>query len=158
MKKRKTLIIVLTILNLMLFIGGIIGLVGTSKNNKIINSIDREFAYQESGNGEVNLTLPSGKNVALQFGKTAVKIIDSSVISDRENNLYIILFVRDYAGRHGIDITRTNSDLLGEYRLHTYLFRLGYKQPQTKDADLEYGQDRRWYVRFAGTIIGWFGI
>lgn len=156
MKKRKIIVIVLTILNVILFTGGIVGAICTSKNNKIINSTNREFSYYEQDN-EIELALDNNEKVKLKFGNNAVKVIDSSKIS-KENSLYIISFISSYAEQNGIELSRTNVNLMGEYRLHTYLYKVGYKVNQTKDADLEYTQDDRWYVRFVSEIIGWLGI
>ncbi len=156
MKKRHIKIIVF-LCAVLCFIG-IVGLIGTSINNKIINSIDREFCYCEKENGEIELRLPDNGTVSLSFNNKAVKIKDSSKINDRRSILYIILFINSYAKDNDYGIERTTVDLIGEYRLHTHLYNIGYNTASTKDADLDYEKDERWYVRIASKIIGWLGI
>ena len=78
--------------------------------------------------------------------------------TDKPDLIKIIRFIRYYCERHEVEITRSNSDLWGEMRLHTVLYDVGYKRAQTGNANIEFEKDERWYVGVAGSILGWIGI
>ena len=144
---------VLTIINVVMLIISILCLIGTSINNKIINSIDREFTYRKE-NGKTVLEL-EGTEVILQFGKESVKVINSHEINNRETQLQTVLFIRK---RLVEQMPRQTTDLIGEFRLHNALYRLGIKRQQTGESDLDYIKDNRWYVDVLSKILGRMGI
>ena len=63
MRKHK---IVLTVVNIIIFILSVMSLIGTAKNNKKINEVAENFVYGEE-NGNVSLTLTSGKKIRIRF-------------------------------------------------------------------------------------------
>lgn len=144
-------------LHLLIFMVSLTCLIGTSKNNKIINSIGYEFTYSEAENGRVRLTLNTGKEITLQFGKESVKVVHSFAASRKEEGLFLAVFIRSYASENGYSVKRTVTELYGEYRLHNVLYRLGIAQEQTADSDLDYEKDKRWYVNGLSKLIGWIG-
>lgn len=149
--------VVLTAINILLFIGSIFSLIGTSKNNKIINSFCRDFNYREEGKGEILLTLRSGKEMNLRFEKSSVKVVGAYGASGREESLYIVKFIYVYAEENDYEIPRAKTEMYGEYRLHNILYGLGYKRGQTADSDLDYEKDKRWYVNAVSKILGFTG-
>ena len=151
MSKRS--ITILTIINVVMFVLSILCLIGTSINNKIVNSVDLNFKYREE-NGKTVLELEE-KEVVLQFGKDSVKVLSSHEIKDRETQLQTVLFIRKYLSEQ---TPRQTTDLLGEFRLHNALYRLGIKRDQTGESDLDYIKDKRWYVDVASKILGFTGI
>jgi len=155
--RRKWWLIVLITLNAMLFILGLASLIGTNKNNKIINSIGCEFAYSEAENGRVELTLDTEKKVVLQFGKESVKVVNSYTAKSRKESLFLAVFIRSYASENGYSVTRKVTELYGEYRLHNVLYGLGVAKEHTADSDLDYEKDSRWYINAIGNFIGWMG-
>lgn len=155
---RKKIMILLIILNVFLLIVSILCLIGTCKNDMLINTASSEYTYCESENGRVVLTLETGEEVTLQFGKNAVKVFDSYAKSSRKEALTIVMFARNYASKKGYDMPRKNTELYGEYRLHAFLYELGIERQHTADSDLDYIQDRRWYINIASKVIGWMGI
>lgn len=155
--KRKHWALVLTVISILLFIGSMICLIGTSRNNAIINSIG-EFTYEEAANGEVVLILADNKKITMQFGQTSVKVVDSYTAKSREESLTVALFIRKIASENGYAVTRKNTEIYGEYRLHNILYGLGVLREKTADSDLEYGEDSRWYVNAMSKFIGWIGI
>ncbi len=156
MKRRKTLFVI-TVLNIALFVLSMFCLIGTAKNNRDINSIRGEFSYEELENGQVILYPSNGKGVMLSFGKNSVRVENSYEIKDREDCLYVVAFIKEYGRARGYAITRSNIELYGEYRLHNFAYDLSYKRSQTSDTDLDYKEDRRWYVNIASVVIGWCG-
>ena len=144
---------VLTIINVVMLVISILCLIGTSINNKIINSIDREFTYRKE-NGKTVLEL-EGTEVVLQFGKDSVKVVNSYVIENKETQLQTVLFIRKYLSKQ---TPRQTTDLLGEFRLHNALYRLGIRRQQTGESDLDYIKDKRWYIDVVGKILGLMGI
>ncbi len=120
------------------------------RRNAIIPSYS--FARMEGD----TLTLANGKEVKIRIGESAVRIADSYLYTKGE--IYEILsFVRGYVTTQGYEISRDDTELVGEFRLHQFLYEIGYKEEQTKDLDLEYKADSRWYVNVASKIIGWCG-
>ena len=73
---RKAMVIVLTVLNVLLFVGSIVCAALTYRNNKIINSTEITFVYCEEGGGAL-LTLQNKEEIRLQFESESVKIIQS---------------------------------------------------------------------------------
>ena len=151
MNKRS--ITILTIINVVMFVLSILCLIGTSINNKIVNSVNLNFKYREE-NGKTVLELEE-KEVVLQFGKESVRVVNSHVIENKETQLQTVLFIRKYLGEQ---TQRQTTDLLGEFRLHNALYRLGIKRQQTGESDLDYIKDKRWYVDVASKILGFTGI
>ena len=155
--KRKTLILWLAV-NILLVLISIVFFVGTWTNNKKINTADREFIYSVEADETVRLALAEEKTVDLLFSRDSVRVYDSYKISRRDDILRIILFIREYATEKGYEVRRTNTRLYGEFRLHNLLYDIGIEREHTADADLDYSQDKRWYVNAAGNFIGWSGL
>ena len=126
-------------------------------NNQAINVVAEDFTYQEM-KPTVFLELSSGETAELDFGKSSVKVKDSHLYDDKDEIFEILLFIRSYTTERDINLQRTNTSLYGEYRLHAILYQCGYKETSTKDLDLEYVSDPRWYVNVCSAIIGWLGI
>ncbi len=127
------------------------------ENQKKINAKQENFIYREINETEVVFRLTNGKETTMQFGERSVKVKNAYEANERAEGIEIVLFIRWYADRKGYKVTRKNEDVLGEYRLHNYLYELGYKKEQTRDSDLEYDKDKRWYVAVISKIIGWCG-
>lgn len=154
---KRVVVIVLTVLNVLLFIGSIICTALTYTNNKIINSTDQTFVYREESGG-VLLTLQSQEGIRLQFESESVKIIQSYKHNGTETIFQTVQFVRFYAQGKGYEIERDITEMYGEVRLHNIAYKLGYKRERTGDCDLDYAADRRWYVNAASKLIGWIGM
>ena len=154
---KRAMVIVLTMLNALLFIGTIVCAAWTYRNNKIINSANSIFAYREE-RGEVLFVLKDADEVRLRFDENSVKIVQSYAHDGAENIFRMVLFVREYAREKGYEIERAVTEMYGEIRLHNILYRLRYKREQTGDCDLDYIADRRWYVNVFSKIIGWTGL
>lgn len=154
---RKRWLIILTIINLILLIIGTVCFVGTSINNKIINSIEGNFTYREE-KGEVVFQLKNGEDIPIRFGENSAKITILSTVIDRKAELEIVMFIKKYASQHGFSIKRDVTELYGELRLHYFLNALGYKKSHTEDCDLDYVSDKRWYVNVVSKVIGWIEI
>ena len=144
------------ILNILFFLGGLLCLVQTNHNYKRINEILPSINYVEPSGASVQL--PSEQTAELHFKATNVEISDSYVCNNIEDCYAVVLAIKSYAQSNGIEIVRSNTDLVGELRLHNFLYRIGYKRTETEDADLEYICDRRWYVNVASRVIGWTGL
>ena len=146
----------LLIIHLLLFLGSLACLLQTNYNFKRINEFIPSFYYIEGSTASVYL--PSGQIVDLHFRGNNVEITDSYECKSIEDCYAIVFAIKSYARENGIEIVRTNTDLVGELRLHNFLYRIGYKPDETGTADLEYICDRRWYVNVASRVIGWTGL
>ena len=156
MKKRRSLI-VLTIVNILILIMSIYCLIRTTQNCKFINSNASEFVYEEYENGKVILTLEEEKRITLQFGNSSVKVVQSYQATSREESISVMLFIRYYTRQKGFKVHRSNTQILGEYRLHNLLYTVGYKRAHTGDADIDLVKDKRWYVNVLSSVWGWIG-
>ncbi len=157
MKKRRSLI-VLTAVNILILIMSIYCLIRTTQNNKFINSNISEFVYEEYENGKVVLTLEEDKRITLHFGNDSVKVVQPYQATSRKESVSVMLFIRYYTHQNGLKVHRSNTQILGEYRLHNLLYTVGYKRAHTGDTDIDLVKDRRWYVNILSSIFGWMGI
>lgn len=148
---------IVTLINALFLLFGFLCWTGTCFRNKALNEYKEGYEYlvQED---RVSLDLGDGVNVELRFGKSSVLIKDAYRVSTTKEQAKIILFIGSYLRKEGKQLTRSNTDCLGEYRLHCELYKQGYEQARTKDVDLEYDNDPRWYVNLCSRIIGWTGI
>ncbi len=156
MKKR--LLIVITALNVVFLIVSIVACVMTNKRNAAINKIGEDFSYVECGGGTVLLEMEGGRVATCMFKNSFVRVMDANLYVATEDYCKIIKFIYEYSKKHGIEIVREPSSMIGELRLHHIMFELGYKKERARDADLEYRGDVRWYVTLASDVVGWLGI
>ena len=156
MKKKRSLI-VLTAVNVLILLMSIYCLIRTTQNNKFINSYITDFDYEEYENGKVILTLEEDKRITLHFGNDSVKVVQAYQAASRKESVSVMLFIRYYTQSKGMKLSRSNTQILGEYRLHNLLYNVGYKRAQTADADIDLVKDRRWYVNIVSSVYGWIG-
>ena len=146
----------LLIFHILFFFGSLACLLQTNHNFERINEIVPSIYYIEGSTASVQLS--SGQTVDLHFRENNVEVSDSYACNNIEDCYAVVVAIKSYAQSNGLEILRSNTDLVGELRLHNFLYRIGYKQTETEDADLEYICDRRWYVNVASRVIGWTGI
>ncbi|MCD8373284.1 MAG: hypothetical protein LUD27_08305 [Clostridia bacterium] len=121
---------------------------------KILNDVESSLLYEDKGDNSISVQLKSGENLTLIFNDTAVKVVESYKVKDKSEMYRVIRFIRRYAAEHGIEITRKNTDLYGEWKLHNLLYSVNYKRESTADADLDYIRDKRWYVNTMSKLLG----
>ncbi|MBR1676608.1 MAG: hypothetical protein IJ706_04780 [Clostridia bacterium] len=155
--KRRALIF-LTVFNVVLFLLSLMAYFDTKENLKIFNSSESDFNYTETEKGKVELILNQGKRVTIEFDETSAKVSDLYKYDDRPEMVSIIRFLRYYCEINRFILKRDNSELWGEMRLHTTLYKMGYKTAQTGDAEIEFYKDARWYVNVVSKVIGRMGI
>lgn len=154
--KSRTLWLI-TILNVLLVLITVICLIKINDRNRAINSVKPTFEYTETGD-RVHLRLEDHRTVILKFGTGGISIENAYQHDNPEDISTILLFSRYYSSKLGYDMSRSNTELIGEYRLHTILFYAGYKQEQTGTLNWDYGNDLRWYVNAASRFLGWLGV
>lgn len=155
MKSRTTILI--TVLNLLLVLISIVCIIRISEYNRSINSVKPIFDYTETGD-VVHLSITDHRTVILKFGNDGVSIEDSYLYDSPESIAEILIFVRYYSAKLEHQINRSNTELIGEYRLHTILYNAGYKPEQTGTLNWDYDDDPRWYVNTASSVLGALGI
>lgn len=97
------------------------------------------------------------KNVIIIFLDNSVKVKDCHKLS-KEEQVQVALFIVAYLESNDIYYDRTINNLVAEISLHRYLYKLGISEASTIDADLEYVEDSRWYVRTGTLLFQIFGI
>lgn len=123
---------VLAVFDVVLLCVSIFCMLRTPRNNQKINQEERAFQYSETSD-KVVLTLKSGREACLVFGESSVRVLNAYRHEEEKHEL--LVFVRDYAAEQGYQFRRLNTELLGEFRLHTLLYRVGYKRAQTRNLD-----------------------
>ena len=156
MKKRA--LIILTVFNIVLFLLSLMAYFDTQENLKIFNSAGNDFNYTETESGRVELTLRQGERVTIEFDETGAKVSDLYKYDDRPEMVKIIRFLRYYCEINRVKVRRDNSELWGEMRLHTALYKMGYKTAQTGVAEIDFYKDERWYVNVVSRVLGRMGI
>lgn len=154
MKKRTKVVI---IINLIICLISLISLFFTTKNLKTINSINDKFEYIRIEENRVALNVKE-KAVVMAFNERSVEVFNSYKITEREDQLRIVLFIKHYAEKNGIEITRSNEDIMGEFRLHNYANALGINEESSKDVDIDYIKDERVIVSVFSKLLGVVGI
>ncbi len=107
--------------------------------------------------GKAIVALPSGRNAVLSFEKDHVSISPSAGTTYRDA-VMLAGFIKGDAQTEAITPTRSTTEWIGEYRLHTLLSDLDCQTEHTEQADIEYDADKRWYVNAASFMLGFFGI
>ena len=139
---------------IMLAVCLVIGFIFTANACQSVSGLyhePRNFAYEET-DGEVKLTLTNGGVVRMQFGDSAVKVYDAH---RHKSAVYeIAAFICAYGKGKGYTVSRKRKEIVGELKLHNLLYMIGYKRGRTKDADVDYTADSRWYVNLASAVLG----
>lgn len=158
MSRIRKFILAMTGVNLIILICFTVCMFRISEMNRSINAAGNEFEYTETESGEVTLDLGAYGIASMKFKEDGVSIRESHLYDNPECLPKVLRFVRYYAAREGYEIARSNTELIGEYRLHTLLYKIGYKPDQTENLNWDFGEDPRWYVNTASAVLGWCGI
>lgn len=118
-----------------------------SKNNYVVEKVGENAFSQRLKN----------KNVDIYFSDCSVKVKDCHKLS-KEEQVQVASFIVTYLESNDIYYDRTINNLVAEISLHSYLYKLGISETSTIDADLEYVEDSRWYVRTGTLLFQIFGI
>lgn len=86
-----------------------------------------------------------------------MKVVDCYKLS-KEESVEVASFIVDYLKTNNIESDRTVNNFVAEISLHSYLYKLGVEESSTKDADLEFDEDSRWYVKTGTILFQIFGI
>ena len=155
-KRKSSCIGVITLINALFLLVGLLCWTGTYLRNEALNECAQGYAYEICGD-TVDLDLGDDVTVELRFGENSVQIKDAYRVSTIKDQTQVVLFIRQYLHKNGQPLTRTVTDYVGEYRLHYRLYQWGYEEERTKDVDLEYAGDPRWYVNVCSRILGFVG-
>ncbi len=146
----------LIILSSILFLMSLLFFLLTNRNVRILNDTNPSYYYKERSS--VSVHLPSDEIAVLYFRNNHTKIKNSYQCDTIADCYATVMAIQSYARQNDIEITRPLTEMVGELRLHNFLHEIGYKTDETGDADLEYIQDRRWYVNVASKMVGWMGL
>lgn len=154
MKKKWIWIFIL--INVTILMGSIFCLIMTRQNVRFINQ-ERASIFSSAKGNSLTVSIADGKNFELIFSDKAVKI-KNSYLANKEECMALALAIRTFSEEEGIAIVRTNSEIYGELRLHNMLYSLGIARKHTRDCDVDYIADSRWYINSMSKLIGWMGI
>lgn len=153
---KKKWICVFILINAAILFGSIFCLIMTGQNVRFINQGNASVACKAKDN-LLTVTLADGKEFELIFANNSVKIKDSYK-AGKSDCMALALAIRSFSEEVGIAITRTNSEIYGELRLHEMLYSLGIARDHTRDCDVDYVADPRWYINSTSKLIGWMGV
>ena len=136
----------------------VIVLINTAKNIILIQSTKDVFRYCVTDTNNVKLYVSDSKVVCMIFDESNVEIIDAYRYDEINDRVVIMAFIRYYCKETGKTIKRSGSDISGEYMLHTIAYKVGIMKGNSCNANIDYISDNRWYVRIAGSVLGWLGI
>ena len=154
--KKSSWLSLITLINALFLLVGILCWTGTYLRNEALNECVQGYAYEVCGD-TVDLDLGDDVRVELRFGENSVQIKDAYRVSTIKDQTQVILFIRQYLSKQNQPLMRTVTDCVGVYRLHYRLYRWGYEEERTKDVDLEYEGDSRWYVNVCSQVLGCVG-
>lgn len=103
----------------------------------------------------ISFATQTGKNTVLTFYSDHVNIADSYRY-DFDERMYVLNQVQDFAKNNDIEIKRSIKTLESEWYIHNVCYSLGIEPSSTKDADLDFVSDARWFVNFATDIASIF--
>ena len=83
-----------------------------------------------------------------------IVIKDSYLLTKAETKELVEFITWFITTRTAYKLTQPERYLYGKIRLHKLLYLLHYKRSRTKDCDLDYEGNRRWYVNLLSKIIG----
>lgn len=127
-------------------------------NVVLINTVnEREFVNYDISKADITYKHTTGKEVKIIFGEESVQVVDSYTLN-RKERLDVLCFIRYCLKEKEIDCNRTIQNMEGEMITHNFLYKLGYKPRNTKDTDLDYVKDKRWYVNVATVIMQILGL
>lgn len=142
---------------------GIVLITASCIVNFIINAVfismvnERNFERYDMSKTDITYKHTTGKETNIIFGEESVKVGDSYTLN-RKERLEILCFIRYCLKEKDIDCNRTVQNMEGEMITHNLLYKLGYKPISTKDTDIDYKKDKRWYVNTATVVMQILGL
>ena len=97
----------------------------TGRNVKILNGMNPSYYYGECSS--VSVHLPSDEIAVLYFRNHHAKIKNSYQYDTVADCYATVMAIKSYARQNKIEITRSNTEMVGEQRLHNFLYQIGYK-------------------------------
>ena len=97
------------------------------------------------------------KNIDIYISNDSVKITNCYLLN-REERFMILSIIKSHLIKNGMTLDRSINNLEAELKLHAVLYELGVSKESTRDADLEYREDNRWYVRSVTMFFQILGI
>ena len=125
-----------------------------TKNSNYISGLAHEKTPVSK---TITYELGTTKLVEVIFGEDSMKIVDCYRL-DRSERLEILHHAYSSLDELGITTKRTIHSLEGELAAHAYLYDWGIEKASTRDADLDYWEDPRWYVRFVSAMLQILGV
>ena len=123
--------------------------------DEVYHYINSNYVYQLDD--VIDSKLKTDNVVELVFDEDSVKIVDSYRLSYDER-FEVLSFIKSYLNVKGIKNCRTIQNYEGELYFHSLSYNLGFIKESSKDADLEYQSDSRWYVRYASIVLQILGL
>lgn len=95
------------------------------------------------------------KNVDIYISNDSVRVTNCHLLT-RIERLRVLSYIKNYLVKN--KIYRSINNLEAELKLHAVLYELNIYSDRTKDADLEFDEDSRWYVRTVTILFQILGI
>jgi len=119
----------------------------------IRTEIQLSYAEKPSVSAEKEtIVLSDGKEARICFGEDSAKVVNCFLF-DNQERFEICSYIRKNLEGTPKNANRSLHSLEAELSLHAYAYRLGIEPGKSKDADLDYSEDSRWYVRMATSFF-----
>lgn len=96
------------------------------------------------------------RNVDIYISSDSIKITNCHLLT-RIERLRVLSYIKNQLVTDKITY-RSINNLEAELKLHAVLYKLNIYSDRTKDADLEFDEDSRWYVRTVTILFQILGI
>ena len=125
-----------------------------TKNSNYISGLTHE---ENQVSKTITYEVGTTKLVDVRFGEDSMKIVDCYRL-DRSERLETLHHAYSSLDGLGIKPKRTIHSMEGELAAHAYFYDWGIEKASTRDADLDYAEDPRWYVRFVSAMLQILGV
>lgn len=105
-----------------------------------------------SSEDKETIVLSDGKEARIRFDDASAKVMDSFRFDSQERFEICSYILKSLDGTPR-QTNRSIQSMEAELSLHAYAYRLGIEKGKSKDADLDYSEDPRWYVRMATSLF-----
>ena len=122
-----------------------------------VNYIGRLSQTNTSVSRTAYYELSDSKTVEVRFGDSSMMIVDCYKL-DRNERLETLHYAYGSLEQLALTTNRTFQSMEGELAAHAYLYDFGIEKASTRDADLDYAGDPRWYVRLLSAMFQILGV
>ena len=120
-----------------------------------VSGIRSSMPYQSEFIEEIKFKTNSGRRVDLMLFNDHAQIMDSYKFSFEER-MEILNNLLEISHSKNLYFTSSLKKMESEWYIHNLCYNMGIARNETKDVDIDFKNDQRWYVNFATDIAELF--